>query len=65
MKTDLQKYKEFFDEMNVEYMIRKHEKINAITLYIDSGYIYQGSANVIAIRFNGDESFIEFEAWNE
>ena len=65
MKTDLQKYKEFFDEMNVGYRIYKHEKINAITLYIDKGYIYQGSANVIAIRFNGDESFIEFEAWKE
>ena len=65
MKTDLQKYKEFFDEMNIGYRIYKHEKINATTLYIDRDYIYQGSANVIAIRFNGDESFMEFEAWGE
>ena len=63
--TDLQRYKKFFDEMNVRYKVYKHEKINATTLYIDKSYIYQGSANVIAIRFNGDESFMEFEAWNE
>ena len=63
--TDLQRYKKFFDEMKIEYRIYKHEKINATTLYIDKNHIYQNSANVIAIRFNEDESFMEFEAWSE
>lgn len=69
MKTDLQKYKDFFDDMNVKYEIDNVEyeilgkKINEIKLRIDANYIYQFYHNSIAIVFDTDEKFIEFEAF--
>lgn len=71
MKTDLQKYKEFFDNMNIKYEVENVEyeilnkKIKQIKLYIDDNYIYQSYCNSIAIIFDTDEKFIEFEAFGD
>lgn len=65
-KTDLQKYKKFFDEMGIEYTVEKnvgHKKITTLT--IDNSHIYRSYGNTIRINFDEDKNFIEFEAWGE
>ena len=64
IKTDLQKYKDFFNEMKIGYTISKrHAEI--ICIDIKEEHIYYSYGNSISIIFNNKEEFIEFEAWGE
>lgn len=64
MKTDLQKYKDFFDEMGIDYAIKKG--INGIIrLNINTKHIDYGYGNLITIVFDTDEKFDVFEAYGD
>lgn len=63
MKTDLQKYKDFFDEINIGYKI-KHDE-NHIFLCIGYKHIFHLYGNAIEIEFDENEKFICFHAWGE
>ena len=64
MKTDLQKYEDFFDEMGIGYTITKHEN-EMISMDIDREHIYYFYNNSLCIRFDDEENFVEFQAWGE
>lgn len=64
MKTDLQKYKDFFDEMGIRYKVTKHQN-EMISLDINEEHIYYVYGNSICIRFNDEEEFVEFQAYGE
>lgn len=64
MKTDLKKYKDFFDEMGIGYEVVKHQN-EMISLNINEEHIYYSYGNSICIRFDNEEKFVEFEAYGE
>ena len=63
MKTDLQKFKEFFDEMNIKCHIHitEYERY----MWIDDVHLAPNYAASLYIRFNSDDEFVEFETWGE
>lgn len=64
--TDLEKFKNFFDEMGIKYHYTRCDKSNKQTLDIDEQYIYMSYGNSISINFElNTGKFIEFEAWGE
>lgn len=63
MKTDLQKFKEFFDEMNIKYRIYTDEKENY--MWIDDVCLTPNYGALLKIVFNRDGKFVEFETWGE
>lgn len=63
MKTDLQKFKEFFDEMNIEYHIYTDGDENY--MWIDDIHLVHNYAATLKIIFNDDDEFVKFETWGE
>jgi hypothetical protein len=63
MKTDLQKFKEFFNEMNINYHIYTDE--DESYMWIDDAYIAPNYCALLKIIFNSDGKFVEFETWGE
>lgn len=61
--TDLHKYKDFFDEMGVRYIMREYD--NHIYLCIHHSHVNQIYGNAVEIEFDEDEKFIQFRAWGE
>lgn len=65
IETDLQKFKDFFDKMNIEYKIEIY-KNGKMGLIIDDKHVHYCWGNSVEIKFKiDDESFIEFETWGE
>jgi len=61
MKTDLQRFKDFFDEMGIEYRIEVSDYVDIKTIIIDKGYLSEGDYSSLSIDFNKyTENFIEF-----
>ena len=64
MKTDLQKFQDLFDELNIEYGIwigctgNKYIDVNSIHLIDNYGA-------TLYIRFDDNEKFVKFETWGE
>lgn len=64
--TDLEKFKNFFDEMGIEYHYFEYPSANLAAIDIDEKYIYISYGNSITINFElVSGKFIEFEAWGE
>lgn len=64
--TDIEKFKNFFDEMGIEYKEYKYDRTNKIVLEIGKKHVYTGYSNELNINFNLDTGeFIEFEPWGE
>lgn len=64
--TDIEKFKNFFDEMGIEYKEWKYDQINEIVLEIDKKHVYTGYSSELNINFNLDTGeFVEFEPWGE
>lgn len=63
MKTDMQKFKEFFDEMNIEYHIYTDGDENY--MWIDDAHLVLNYGATLKIIFDGDDKFVEFETWGE
>lgn len=61
--SDLQKYKDFFDSMNIEYSVEDFK--NGITeLRIAEKHIYYSYGNSVSVEFKtSDGSFIQFCGW--
>lgn len=64
MKTDLQKFQDLFDELNIEHKM--------LIMYTGDKYIDVNSIHLMGnygaalhIHFNCDEKFVEFETWGE
>lgn len=58
MKTNLQKFKDLFDEMNIKYHV--YDK----GIWIDDEHLrlpYIASLNII---FDDNGNFVEFDAWS-
>ena len=64
--TDIEKFKNFFDEMGINYREYKYDRTHVCVLEIDKKHIYTGYFNELSINFNLDTGdFIEFEPWGE
>lgn len=64
--TDLEKFKNFFDEMGIKYRYVEYPSANLAAIDIDEKHIYISYCNSITIDFELDSGkFIEFEAWGE
>ena len=63
MKTDLEKFQKFFDEMNIKYHICTDEEESY--MWIDDIHLAPNYAATLQIIFNGDGKFVEFETWGE
>lgn len=63
---DIEKFKNFFDEMGINYREYKYDRTHVCVLEIDKEHIYTGYFNELNIIFNLDTGdFIEFEPWGE
>lgn len=60
--NDLQKFKDFFDEMNIKYIERNGGNH---CLSIHYSHICQSYGNAIDLIFDKNDNFIQFEAWGE
>lgn len=60
--TDLEKFRAFFDEMNIRYIERNGGNH---CLSIHYSHIYQSYGNAIDLIFDKDDNFIQFEACGE
>ena len=60
-KTNLQKYKDFFDEMKIKYSIEEYD--DEIWLCIDKKHIEYDYGNSITTIFNINGKFKKFEAY--
>lgn len=65
MKTDLQKFKDFFDELNIKYTMQYNNYNHTESMYINSNYLYPCYGATLSVNFNEDGEFIEFEAYGE
>lgn len=63
MKTDLEKFQKFFDNMNIKYSICTDEEESY--MWIDDIHLVPNYAATLKIIFNGDGKFVEFETWGE
>ena len=64
--TDIEKFKNFFDEMGIKYHYAEYPSGNLATIDIDEKHIYISYCNSITINFElNTGQFIEFEAWGE
>lgn len=65
--TDLQKYKNFLDNMNIEYTENKYFETNITELLIAEKHICYGNCgNYVSILFRtSNGSFIQFHGWSE
>lgn len=61
MKTDLQKCKDFWEEMNIKYKIEESIFWGDTCLKIDSDYISNGGD--LTMRFNKDGKFITLDCY--
>ena len=64
MKTDLQKYKDFFDEMGIDYEV-ENTRSGLIRMSISRKHIFYSYGNSIYIMFDENEKFGEFQAWGD
>lgn len=63
--TDLQKFKDFFDSMNIEYEIKTYHN-GKTGLIIDEQHTNNCRDTSIEIKFNtNNESFVKFDTWGE
>ena len=65
MKTDLQKFKDFFDELNIKYTVQYNDYNHTESMCIDSNCLYQCYGATLYVDFNEDGKFIEFETYGE
>ena len=69
MKTDLQKFQEFLDGMNIKYCIDTGIDMSAdkkrYVIGIDDVHLAAAWCPALNIVFDNDENFIEFEVWGE
>lgn len=64
-KTDLQKFQDFFDDMNIQYKIAEHAG-GILELFIETKHIYQQYGNGVSVVFRKSTGkFIRFEGWGE
>ena len=62
MRTDLQMYKDFFDEMGIDYEVYEDED-GSFSLEIDQKHMHYFYENVVTIEFDEDENFVEFQVF--
>ena len=58
MKTDLQKFKDLFDEMNIKYHV--YDK----GIWIDDEHLSLPYIESLNIIFDDNGNFVEFDAWS-
>lgn len=63
MKTDLQKFQEFFDKMNIRYSTYRAGGNTYID--VDNIHLIHHDSASLSVCFDEDENFIEFETWGE
>ena len=64
--TDIEKFKNFFDDMGIEYKEYKYDRMREVVLEIDQKHVCTGYSNSLNINFKLDTGeFIEFEPWGE
>ena len=63
MKTDLQKFQEFLDEMNIKYHTYISEKDKY--MWIDDTHLVVAYASTLKILFDNDDNFVKFEVWDD
>ena len=63
MKTDLQKFQDFLDEMNIKYhtYISEEDKY----MWIDDIHLAVPYVSTLKIIFDNNDNFSEFEVWGE
>lgn len=59
MKTDFQRFQDFFDEMNIKYDIYEGR------MWVDDVHLAPNYSATLEIRFDNDGKFVEFETWGE
>lgn len=63
--TDLEKFKQLFDSINIKYLINDTYYDNLIELTIDKNHIYQSCCNTVKVMFDNDGKFVNFQGWGE
>lgn len=63
--TNLEKFKQFFDSMNIKYSINDAYYDDLIELKIADNHVYQSHGSIVRIMFDGNGKFIEFQGWGE
>lgn len=63
--TNLEKFKQFFDSMNIKYSINYTYYDDLIELTIDKNHIYQSCSNTVKVMFTNDGKFVSFQGWGE
>lgn len=63
--ADLEKFKQLFDSMNIEYSINDTYYDDIIELKIADNHIYQSCCNSVKVMFDRNGKFIEFQSWGE
>lgn len=59
MKTDMQKFKDFFDEMNIKYYTYEGR------MWVDDIHLVDNYAATLEIKFDNNGKFVVFETWGE
>lgn len=65
MKTDLQKFQKFFNEMNIQYHIYTDEMRRRYIVSIDDVNLAVPWCSALNVLFDYNESFINFEAFSD
>jgi hypothetical protein len=63
--TDLEKFKQLFDSMNIEYLIDDTYYVDYIVLNIADNHVYQSYCNKVRVHFDKNGKFVEFQGWGE
>lgn len=63
--ADLEKFKQLFDSMNIEYSINDTYYDGLIELKIADNHVYQSYGSMVRIMFDRNGKFIEFQGWGE
>jgi hypothetical protein len=63
MKTDLQKFQEFFDEMNIKWHIYNNGYEQY--MWIDDKHLCPHYGADLRIYFDDDDKFWKFETWGD
>lgn len=58
MKTDLQKFKDLFDEMNIKYHVYDEG------IWIDEEHLSLGFTASMDIIFDDNGNFVKFDVWS-
>ena len=59
MKTDWQKFRDFFDEMHIKHYTYKGD------IWVDDIHLLPNYGASLYIKFDNDGKFVEFETWGE